>query len=517
MTIKIKSSDLKTATKLTTRVKDVKELGAQTSYWRTVHRLIASPQKLRLLTTDSDTYLDWSIDLESTDGDEFDILVPAVQLNDMAKHAFGEVPIEINADADSFTLVQKGDVTLTQSGGASFTGPDRVLRMRTEKPSASYPDTLSFTGCEPTKWRTKAEPLAQSLAFMSSYIGGEVDEAKTVVTWTTDGRMLSGAQRIFAFVEGLGVPPINLNLKETQAKPVAAFLQALKEDVEIEVAGTVCSFRCPSSGHTLVISTSSVGFKSCLDYLEVADHEIFSTDKKTILSSVNALEGLVPRGKNYLHFFLSGNGGKSSLHLSTPLDPEFQSSDVVSLASRRQSRRTEEAETTGERIIYQDGSFGDTSFKVPCETFKDALSGLDVVSLDFKYTLEPRRRKTTDYLRIYGVPGKDEQLVKSLLILVYDGVMGDLNLRQTNSEAENLLQANDCQPATPPEVDEVDQGDVHSTIAGVENDQEHQDGPEEAEAPLVPQAPEVVSVQEAVPQSVGVNGSMHRRKEPRSR
>lgn len=444
MPLRIKSSDLKAATRLTSRIKDVEELDDKTLYWSTVHRLVATREKLRLLTTDNDVHLDWSIELDETDGDEFDLIVPAVQFNTVANNCVGGPLFEIHHDADVLTLSQKTTPILTRDSHGQSLGPDRILRIRPEEVTATYPTPPGQTG---TKWTTRAELLAQALAFMAPYVGDDdkdVDQKKKVVSWLAGGDVIAGNSHAFGFVTGLDSPPVSLNLKQGSARVVSAFLEALGGEVEIDVAGTVATFRCPSAGHTLVVPVEEVSFPQLFKDQEKWDHEVFRTEGTILRNALKTLGVLGPREKECLELRLSGDGQSSAIYLSTLVEPGLQSRDVIPSVGRKQDMNT-----PGVEAILPDGSFADTVIPVPWESLSNALKSLDSVTVELKYFPDPRG-KGFDYIRVYSVEQDNQHPVRSLLLLVGRGVMGAYRPAPTPEEHGEPGQATEQQPPSPP-------------------------------------------------------------------
>lgn len=459
MPLRIKSSDLNAATKLTSRIKDVKEPGDRNLYWSTVHRLVATPERLRLLTTDNDVHLDWSVELNGTDGEQFDILVPAVQVNAVVNNCSGGPLIEVRHDANVLTLSQKTNVLLTREALAQPSGPERVLRIKPEGSLASYPPLPEFTG---TKWTTQADPLARALAFLAPYIDAEnPGTGKAVVSWEVGGEVITGSSSAFGFVTGLSSPPVSLSLKQSYAEVVSAFLRALIGNVEIEAAGTVGTFRCPTAGHTLVVPIEERPFSSRLLYLDEADYEVIRTDCKSLLNGLKTLGALLSNGQKSLELRLSSDGGASMLYLSTPGESTLQSRDVIPLASRKQFLHHEGDEPTVVETDLADGSFNDTVFLVRWESLSDALKSLDTKFVELRYFPDPSCR-THSFLRVYGVEKDGQHPVRSVLLQVGKGVLGGPRPEADQPCHQEPTQVSEEQPPVPP-AEERDESEAGQT------------------------------------------------------
>lgn len=386
MSLLIHPKDLKTSAKLTSQIKVISESAGKKYAWNMVHRLRSTGDRLVLCTTDGSNFLEWGIPLRNSGAEEIDALVPADLFNAMAD----------NSNEGAYFIVKQ------ESSFLHFQQDQRALRLELKQYGA-YPtppeSIVAVRTCT-----TGAAHLAKGLEFAIPFIDAENEHpGRSVLTWKTDGSLVTGQPKHFAIAKGLSAPPVTMNLNRQAAGALKAFLTRVGGDVEVAASGTIYSFTSLQLGHRLLLLGGTTEFQGKLDDINDPDAETWKIDLQALLNSLAILGSVIPARANRVDVLVRGQGEVASIRLTTPGTEEIRSTDEFAIIRKHVDPATGE----------ESNQPPDTAFMINCRTFLWALSRLKAVTLEVKYF--PGRR-----LLLFGEAdqGSGEGPVRSLLLTV---------------------------------------------------------------------------------------------------
>lgn len=379
MSVRVNPSELKLAAKLTANVKDI--TGTKKFQWSSLHRLLAKDGHLTLYTTDGQNWLDWDIKIEEPTSDSYDIILPAPLFNDIALKSSDDISYEIT-EADGLLTLDQGNRHLS-------------VRQETFK---VYPQPQKTSNQEVQSWVIDSGFLNKNLKFITPFIDSENSQAsKRVASWTLDGFLVGGSDRLMVCIKGLPAPLVNMSFSQKTAKAVIAFLNAIEGDVQVSYDGNHYIFECPDSFNKITVPVESVVFPSPKD-LEGQETEIIKLDGPKLLSSISILSALLPSDSNRLLLDIKGSQEDSYLKLSTLDDDAKNSSDELPVIRDKFD-------------LDENNLPKETRISVNYAVFESALKEMNGVILEGRYYhseklihLEDERLNEGDTIRIAMIP-----------------------------------------------------------------------------------------------------------------
>jgi hypothetical protein len=352
MSIQVRPTELKVIAKLSGQVKDTTS-NTKRYTWSSLHRLVVRDGWLIFYTNDGQVFLEWAIPLDNQSDDNYEVVVPAVQFNELASKSMDGSPYYIN--------YQDGLLELSQG--------QRKLKIRSE-PLHAYPDPASVKPDDPT-WLIQASLLNKNLGFVTPFIDeGNAKSSLKVATWTTNGDLIGGTLQLMVRVQGLPVPLVPMNFTQRAAKALSAFLSALEGDVQITVSEKHYHFECPLCHHRLIVAKETASFREPTAR-EDAETEVFKVDGPRLLSSVSILEALLPNDINRLLFEIRGYREDAVIKVSTAMEDSKSSQDEIPIIR-------ETASTNGSSLL-------NTQLSVNSNFLSQALREMNGVILTMKY------------------------------------------------------------------------------------------------------------------------------------
>ncbi len=314
MSVKIKPENLKPVARLLAQFKPSKVTRSRSNPWNGLHRLVASEGRLRLLSTDGSSFLEWIISHEGTILDAFDMTVEADQFNNVALRL---------SDGDLISISSaSGYLTLNQG--------QRNLRMPWQSAPA-YPEPERKSGSpieQPLIWKYPTSDLAKSLDFVAGYINPSNNSlGKDVATLNTSHELTGGGADKQASVLGLNATLTDLSLNQMAARQVSAFLHLLSDKVEVNAADDLYTFTCPLRFHRLIVPRAPRSLLKPLGFVANSDYEQFEVDREELTSSISFLATVVTAKAKPLEFRVRGRGEGASLRIMTPFQLEADKSE----------------------------------------------------------------------------------------------------------------------------------------------------------------------------------------------
>jgi hypothetical protein len=169
------------------------------------------------------------------------------------------------------------------------------------------------------RWSIDARALSKSLEFVSTLVERRRIGAETsLVTHLSDGRVVGGTPRGFAMVEGLPAPPTAMIYRRPSVDVLAAFLARLRGEVNVEISERSYRFTCPSMGHELRVP-ADCDAPPPWPQMDDEEHEEILIEGPLFKHEVLVMGVLLPEPADRLNVLIRGDGGNSSLLISTPL------------------------------------------------------------------------------------------------------------------------------------------------------------------------------------------------------
>jgi hypothetical protein len=323
MAILVSPSVLRSAARLTSRIGEIGGVAGDNP-WKGAYRVAGEPGRLRLISTDGLLTLDWSMPAEGPDLDDFGAIIEASGFDALASRLADGDPYEI-ARGEGLVLTQSGPSPSRPQGGTSR------LRLPGRAAPAHPPRSLAgpdIPGRPSHSWTAPAEPLARALAFVAPFIGTKNPlESRSVATWTTEGVLVGGSPMKAALVSGLPRSLTPLSFGRRMALTTAAFLEQVRNDVEVRAVGSHYSFTSATDGHVLELRGEPASFPMQFLRLDDTPLERYSIDRKALLNSLAILEVFLPSRGDNLEFHIRGEGEDAAIRISTPGSPATRSSD----------------------------------------------------------------------------------------------------------------------------------------------------------------------------------------------
>ena len=369
MSVKLKPEPLTRATKLTALVKNINQAKSSSFFWNGHHRLWASGNRFRLLTTDRSTFLEWNFFTEDPFEDEFDVSVDAGQFNAVTAQLTEGSHVEFICSGDLLTIRQgQRQIKMHVNPTSDYPGPDQ---------------SSDITPHQPQAWMYSAKPLRLSLAFVTPFIDfNNPNPTKSVATLEATDRLIGGKSARIAQVNGLDPIPTLLSFKQHTAKRVTAFLNEIQGDVKIETEADWYTFSCPEQGHKLMVHGEANGFSVPLENLDKKDHELLKICRKTLNSSLAFLAAVVSEDGKPLGLRFRGHEKLASIQLSTlSQDESMRSTDEFAIirdfhAPANPFRSEEEMKPSSAR---------DSHMKISSESLREVLAEMKTNFLEVKF------------------------------------------------------------------------------------------------------------------------------------
>jgi hypothetical protein len=358
MSIKVKTSELKTAAKVANQVREVSAGGNKKYPWLNYYRLVADPSSgLTLYATDGSCWLMWIIQTEELVEDTYDIVISSSKFNDFASRLEDGLSYEITREV----------------GQLAFAYGIRMSRLDEEEP-IKYPQPPSG---DPSfdEFSVVAATLIKNFKFAEPFIdASNATAARTVATWTREGLLATGSIRHLIRVEGMPCPPVDVSFKQKQLNSVISFLSAIPEDVHITLSGKYYSFQCPTSGSKIIVLGESVRFPNALQELGDKEPTVIKFDGKTLLKGVSIINTLLPAEADRLLVRITGSQENSYIHITTLTTDAKRSWDGFPIIR----------ETEGDQ---------DIQFVVNCRVFEVSLGQMGGAILEGRFyeTTDPPR------------------------------------------------------------------------------------------------------------------------------
>lgn len=377
MSIRVKPSELKLAAKVANQVRDVSASGNKKYPWLNYYRLVADPGSgLALYATDGSSWLTWMIPTEELVEDTYDIVLSSSKFNDLLSKM---------DDGESYEVIK-------EEGQIAFTRRMRMWRVEEEEP-ITYPKPPAG-GQLFEEFSVGAAILVKNFKFAEPFINStSATSSHTVVTWTRDGLLVTGAQRHLIRAEGMPCPPVDVNFKQKPLNSVISFLGALKDDVNITISGKNYTFQCPTSKSKFLALGETAQFPSAIELGE-KEPMVIKFDGKTLLDGVSSMNTLLPAEADRILVKITGSHENSFIHITT-LTPE--------------SKRSWD----GFPIIRETDEDHDIQFVVNCRVFEVGLSqmGGDILEGRFydiadspRFLIEDERATDEDTYRCVLIP-----------------------------------------------------------------------------------------------------------------
>ena len=301
MSIKVKMSELKLAAKIASQVRDASAGGKKNYPWLNFYRLVADPNfGLALYATDGSCWLTWVIQTEELFEDTYDIVLSSSRVNDFLAKENDGPPYEI--------IKEPGQIALSREDG--------TVRIEEEDP-IKYPQTPDGSQSY-EEFSVSAGTLTKNFKFAEPFINaGHATAAYTVVTWTKEGILVTGAVRHLVRVEGMPCPPMGVSFKKPLLNSVLSFLNALEGDVNITLSEKCYTFLCPASGRKLIVSGETARFPSAIQELGDKPPTVIKFDGKILRGGVGAVNALLLAEADRFLVRISGSQENSYIHITT--------------------------------------------------------------------------------------------------------------------------------------------------------------------------------------------------------
>jgi DNA polymerase III sliding clamp (beta) subunit (PCNA family) len=313
MSVQVNSTDLKLVVKLSRAINETPTKGMVYT-WANVHRLVARGGRFVFYANDGRIFFEWNLLSGIDPAEDFEVVVPAEPFRDLVSRSLETVPCELK-------LLDQGTLELNQD--------KRRLKIRTE-PVRDYPNPGCFTGPDCLVWSINASFLKKNLQFVESFIDGESAKSRMrVATWDLDGNLRGGSLQGVACVKGLPVPKTPLNLTRRSIQSLVDFLEVLKDEVQITVAGNYYLFKCSVHYHCLILTRETEMFPE-LNHFQEPESEVFSVERAPLLAAVLVLSVLLLPDEDRLLFQFASSGTQSMLRVFTSLNNSQSSHDMIS-------------------------------------------------------------------------------------------------------------------------------------------------------------------------------------------
>jgi hypothetical protein len=356
MGIKVQTSELKLAAKVTNQVGDVPAGGNKRYPWLNNYRLVADPSYgLALYTTDGSCWLTWIIQTEEPFEDAYDIVLSSSRFNDFLSKLDDGISYEI--------IKEEGQIALSR-------GDEEMNRVSEENPINYPPTPAGGKAFEP--FSVNAAILTKNFKFVEPFIDStNATSANTVVTWTREGLLVTGSTRHLIRVEGMPCPPEDVSFKQSVLKSVISFLSVLEEDVNITLSGSY-TFLCPTTGRRLTVLGETARFPTALP--DLGEPTVIKFDGKTLLRGVAVANTLLPAEADRLMVRITGSHEDSFIYITT-----------LTTDARKSWKRFP--------IIRETDGNQDIQFVVNCRVFKASLDQMEGAILEGRFyaaTIPPR-------------------------------------------------------------------------------------------------------------------------------